>query len=451
MEVLSSLFYMLLEPMSAGLLTVTGILCGIKTHWVQFRCFAKSMRLPFQKQKKDGKMNSFSAAMTALAGTIGTGNIIGVAAAIEIGGSGAIFWMCVAAVLEMAVKYTEIFLACKTRKGNHGGPMYYITDLLHAKWAGKIFAILCIGASFFIGDAAQTNAVGIVIKQLPVSGRTLYGLMFIVAGLFCLLLFIAMCGGGKRITKIAGVLTPIMALGYLIGCLTLIVLRINRLPQAVASIIMGAFGMRQMAGGFCGSIWILAVKSGFTRGLFTNESGLGSAPIVHAAADEEPHTAGLWGIFEVFFDTIIMCSVTALSLLVSDVTASGNGCYGMTAAVWEAAFGVSGNIFLIVALFCFAFAAALGWGFYGSRSIYFLFGKGKTIQTIYIIVFVMMGFAGFFSSSESILMFSDMVNTALVLLNTGAICLILCAKCINISENKRLQKKTIKNKRINVI
>lgn len=449
MNFLYALFDRILEPMAAGGLFVAGIFTGIKTRFVQFRCFGDAMRLTFGKKRtqKEG-ISSFGAAMMALAGTLGTGNMIGVGSAIAVGGAGAVLWMVIAAWIGMAVKYTEISLACQTRiktdNGFLGGPMYYIRDWLHADKLSKVFAVCCILTGFGIGNLAQTSAVGMTVRSLHLSEKTLLPILFLMAFVFALCLYFGLGGGEKRVAKITSVLTPVMACGYLAGCLILILLHYKQIPQALAQIVCGAFSIKGVAGGVTGIAVSKSIKTGFTRGMFTNESGLGSAPIVHAASGEEPHTAGLWGIFEVFFDTVVTCSITGITLLVGS---SDTLSLHSAADVFSAAFGDAGTVFLSAALVCFALAAALGWGFYGNRCLLFLTGGKQRFQKLYALLFSVTAFCGFFSASDGILLFADTSNSVMLLINTVSILLILCADCTQIKENRIIQTNIDKTKR----
>lgn len=435
---LQGLIDYLISPATTAALVICGVVCGVKTRFVQVRRFKTAMLLPFCKEeKREGGFRSFSAAMTALSGTLGTGNIIGVAVSIGLGGAGAVFWMIAAAFLGMAVKYVEIYLSCadRVRDGNtfFGGPMVVIQKRLHTKRLAALFCILCIAASFGVGNLAQGNAVGVMIKQLSLSAEQQLCLTGILSVLFAGALYFGMRGGEKRITRITGVLTPIMAAGYLLGCGVLLWINRAYLPQAAASILQGAFGYRPAAGGFCGAVLASAVRTGVMRGLFTNECGLGSAPIVHAASGEKPHIAGLWGVFEVFFDTVAMCSITAMTLLTSNAAMRASEPYAMTACAFESVFGVCGIAFLMAALWLFALAAALGWGYYGSSCLRFL---GRR-DGIYAAAFAIAAAAGFFLSSDLVLRLSDFANGLMLLLHTGVILVILCAKRIKIDENQR--------------
>lgn len=450
MHFFHALYDIVLEPMSAVMLLLTGVLAGIKTGAVVFRQFGKAMCLPWKGSHAKGSISSFGAAMTALAGTLGTGNIIGVAAAIKMGGPGAVFWMAAAAWIGMSVKYVEIYLACKTRVktplGLCGGPMYYIKRLLHAPKLAGVFAVCCILTSFGIGNLAQSNAAGIMIKRLPLASKWQDILLLAAAVLFALVLYIGMRGGEKRVSAISSVLTPMMAAGYLLGCLVLLFRCRERIPGAVAEILKSACGVKSAVSGISGAIMLRALKTGLTRGLFTNESGLGSAPIVHAAAEEDAHTAGLWGVFEVFFDTVVMCSITGLTLLVSAPAAAQSET--MAADAFASVFGIGGTVFLSAALWLFALAAALGWGFYGSRSLYFLTGERLIGQKLYALVFALVTVGGFFAAPEGILFFSDLANAVMLLLNTVSIFLILCVNCTYTKEIRENTDKTRKIKRL---
>ena len=440
------LFSMVLEPMMIGMLFFIGVFAGIKTRWVQFRCFGKMLGiLHHQKKEKDGEISSFAAAMTALSGTIGTGNIIGVAIALQTGGPGALFWMCAAAFLSMAVKYLEIALACTYRKQygkmTCGGPMYYIERLLHSKYYGRCFAIACLITGCGVGNLAQTVSAANAVSLLAASDRGKRSLLFLAASLFALCLYLGMRGGGKMIGKITAVLTPCMAIGYLTGCIILLICFADRIPNVVRSIFIDAFDFRSVGGAVFG----ITLRTGFTRGLFTNESGLGSAPIVHAASKEDAHTAGLWGIFEVFFDTVVMCSITGVTLLASGVISS-DGMH-MEADAFTLVFGKGGYLFLAAALWLFALAGAFGWGFYGSRSLFYLMGHKAKGQNVYTFFYAFLAFCGFYASPKAAFFFADLANCAMLLLHTIALFCILTAHSLELRDNRIIFQKIIEKKR----
>ncbi len=447
----SDLFSYVLEPVSVVMLLMTGIVTAFRSGFVVYRKLGRAMLLPFSKPKDLGSgLSSFSAAMTALAGTLGTGNMIGVGTAILTGGAGALFWMVAAAFVGMSVKYAEIFLACKTRvsdqDGVHGGPMYYIRDLLKSKFFAAAFAVCCILSGFGIGNLAQTAAIGSVMRGLPLPKNALVAVMITVALLFAGCLQFGMSGGAQRVGGILSVLTPAMAVFYLLGCFAILFMHRERIPEALCRIFREAFAYESVAGGMLGSgitAVFRSVKTGFTRGLFTNESGLGSAPIVHACCEEDADTAGLWGVFEVFFDTVLMCSITGLTLLVG---APREGSFAADAVFYKA-FGIGGSVFLCAALTCFALAAALGWGFYGEQCIRFLRPCATRLLTLYRSVYSLISVFGFFAAESRLFLFTDAANALMLLINTAAMLPLLCANRIILNDFQSNAKRSVEIKR----
>lgn len=439
------------------MLLCTGVICGVKTKFIMFRQFGNALRLPFaagrnssrsaQNRHKRDTLSSFGAAMTALAGTLGTGNIIGVAAAIRIGGPGALFWMSVAAVCGMAVKYVEIYFACKSRRLSpaRGGNMFLLQDVLHAPVLAKCFAISCIVTGFGVGNLAQTSAAGAIFSALPLAPSVRHAIVSAAAVLFAATLYVGMRGGGKRVGRMTSVLTPVVAIGYLLCCAVILVQHAERIIPVLGSVLRGGFGWNEVSGGFSGAGLALAVKTGVTRGLFTNESGLGSAPIAHAATAEQPHQAGLWGVFEVFFDTVVMCSVTGLTLLVSGVDPALSD---MTVQVFQAEFGTGGILFLCAALWLFGLAAALGWGFYGSQSLRFLYGERQNGQKLYVLLFSAIACMGFYAPLSSVLFGSDIANSVMLLLGTGTILLLLDTDRVWNSDSSKKKRILVKLREI---
>jgi len=363
-------------PYMLVLLVGTGIFFSIRTKFLQVGKFGYAMRETlfklFKKSdaKVEGDISPFQALSTALAATIGTGNIAGVATAIALGGPGAIFWMWVSAFFGMLTKYAEVVLAIRYREKNAegnwvGGPMYYISKGLGNK-AGKVLAILFSAfgalAAFGIGNMVQSNSVAAALQASFSIPTWVTGLVLAIgAGLVII-------GGIKRIAQVTEKIVPFMAVFYIIGALIVIITNIGGLPGAFALIFKHAFTPSAAVGGFAGAAVMVAMRRGVARGVFSNEAGLGSAPIAHAAArTDHPVRQGMWGIFEVFVDTIVICSLTALAILSSGVWTSGASGAALTTAAFNAGLpGIGGYIVSIGILF-FAFSTILGWAYYGEK------------------------------------------------------------------------------------
>ena len=324
------------------------------------------------------KQGAYRSLCTALAATVGTGNLVGVAGAICIGGPGSIFWMWICGILGMATKFAEATLAVhyriKAEDGYRGGPMYMITRGMGEKfrWLGMLYCSLGIAASFGVGNAAQINAVvsgvnGMVHKDLSVPLGIV--LTLVVGGM--------LFGGAKRIGQTAEILVPFLSAGYILLCIGVLVLRWKELPNAIASIFQGVFYPAAVTGGILGSCF-RCLRVGCARGVFTNEAGMGTASIAHGSSDvSHPVEQGLMGIMEVFLDTIVICTLTALVILCSGVPVPYGKDVGglLTTQAFASVYGSWVEIFINISLCCFAFATVLGWGFYGGRCAEFLFGK----------------------------------------------------------------------------
>lgn len=373
-----------------GMLLILGVglYLTISTGAVQFRLLPRAVKKFFRSlrpgEKETGSVSAFQALCTALAATIGTGNLVGVAGAICLGGPGAIFWMWVCALIGMATKFAEVTLAVRyrTRRGEEyvGGPMYTISRGMGKKALplAYLYCIFGLIASFGVGNATQVNAVITGINNVlgHSGGGTKTGNLLIGAGM-ALLVGITLLGGGRRIGAAAEKLVPFASLGYLVLCTGVLIARRENLPQAAAAILQGAFNPRAVTGGIVGSSF-RALSVGCARGVFTNEAGMGTASIAHASAQvDSPAEQGLMGIMEVFLDTIVICTMTALAILSSGVPIP----YGMdvgadlTANAFSAIYGDWAKAALAAFLCCFAFATILGWGLYGARCGEFLFGS----------------------------------------------------------------------------
>ena len=386
-----------------------GLLLSIRTGFIQFRKFGYTFKVTLgrifhKKEAADGSITPFQAVCTALAATVGTGNIAGVAGAIAIGGPGAVFWMWISALLGMCTKFSEVTLAVHfSDKNKHGdwtgGRMYYIKNGLGPKWRwmAVLFALLGVLTVFGTGNATQVNtitsAVNTALLSCHVIDASSVSVSSLIIGIIiAFLVALILLGGIKRIGRVAEMLVPFMALLYIILALGVIFLNIDRVPGVFASIFEGAFSPASVTGGVVGSFF-LSMQKGVARGIFSNEAGLGTGSIAHATADtDHPVKQGFFGIFEVFADTIVICTMTALVILCSGVPVS----YGTDAGAeltingFIATYGNWVSIFTAVALCCFAFSTILGWGLYGTRCIEFLFGTriNKPFMVVYSLVAV---------------------------------------------------------------
>ena len=371
-----------------------GLLLSVRTRFIQVRKFGAAMKNTIGKifdktQAKDGSMSPFQAVCTALAGTVGTGNIAGVAGAIALGGPGAIFWMWCSAFLGMCTKFSEVTLAIHFREKNPngeyvGGPMYYIKNGLSKKWhfLAVLYALFGVLTVFGTGNATQVNtivsSIHSALHNLHIIDGTVDERANLIFGIF-IAAFVAMVllGGIQRIGQVSEKLVPFMATLYVILAIGVVILHINRVPAVFAMIFKSAFTPQAATGGIIGSMF-LSMKKGVSRGIFSNEAGLGTGSIAHACADTNNAVhQGMFGIFEVFMDTIVICTLTGLVILLG----APNIVYGQAAGAeltisgFTATYGGWVSIFTAVAMCCFAFSTIIGWGLYGSRCIEFLGGE----------------------------------------------------------------------------
>ncbi|MGN0985088.1 MAG: alanine/glycine:cation symporter family protein [Candidatus Enterenecus sp.] len=434
-------------PVMLVLLVGTGVYLTIRTHCIQVTKFGYIMKNTvgslFRKKNKDhgGNLSPFQAVTTALAGTVGTGNIAGVTGALFMGGPGAVFWMWVSACFGMCTKYAEIALAVKYRvtdeKGIYkGGPMYYIEKGLgtHWKWLAVIFAILGGLASFGIGNISQSNEIaGAIVGLTGASGEQQVKTVNLIVGIaLAVVVAIVILGGVKRIGQVTSYLVPFMAIFYILAGLILIAVSIPRLPAAFGAIFSNAFSLRSVGSGIFGYAIMLAMKNGFARGVFSNEAGLGSAPIAHAASStDEPAEQAMWGVFEVFIDTIVICTITALAVILSGVldTEGGLGAFASKGAATAAAFnsilpGSIGGIVIQVSLVFFALSTILSWSYYGERCWGYLSRDNKAVNLIYKLVFILVCVVGATGSGELMWSISDTLNGLMAIPNLIALLLL---------------------------
>ena len=371
-----------------------GLYLSFRTNFLQIRKFAYSMKCTigriFKKTEASaGSLTPFQAVCTALAATVGTGNIAGVAGAIAIGGPGAVFWMWISALLGMCTKFSEVTLAVHFRERNDkgdyvGGPMYYIKNGLGSKWMwlAYLYAFFGVCTVFGTGNATQVNTITAAINTALIN----YGLLTpdslrgskLIIGIFiCIIVALILIGGVKRIGRVSEKLVPIMALLYILLGAGLIAMNIDRVPAVFAAIFEGAFKPAAVTGGVVGSFFA-SMQKGVSRGIFSNEAGLGTGSIAHACADtEDPVKQGMFGIFEVFMDTIVICTMTALVILLSgvDIRFGQDAGAELTISGFTAVYGNWVSIFTAVAMCCFAFSTIVGWGLYGARCAEFLLGS----------------------------------------------------------------------------
>ena len=371
-----------------------GILLTVRTRCIQVRKFGVAMKNTIGKifdktQARDGSMSPFQAVCTALAGTVGTGNIAGVAGAIALGGPGAIFWMWCSAFLGMCTKFSEVTLAIHFREKNKngeyvGGPMYYIKNGLSKKWhfLAVFYAVFGVLTVFGTGNATQVNTIVSSVNTALINFNILKGEpnsnVNLIFGIFiAALVAMVLLGGIKRIGQVSEKLVPFMAVLYVILALGVIILNIQRVPGFFAQIVSGAFTPRAATGGIIGSMF-LSMKKGVSRGIFSNEAGLGTGSIAHACADTDNAVhQGMFGIFEVFMDTIVICTLTGLVILLAAPNISYGQAAGaeLTISSFTATYGGWVSILTAIAMCCFAFSTIIGWGLYGSRCIEFLGGE----------------------------------------------------------------------------
>ena len=420
------------------LLVGSGVYLSIRTGFLQVRWFGFIMKNTVgslfkksEKKEKDSKnLSAFQAVTTALAGTVGTGNIAGVTGAIFVGGPGAVFWMWVSAFFGMCTKYAEILLAMKYRITDEngiykGGPMYYIENGLGKKWKvlAVIFAILGGLASFGIGNIAQSSEIAGAMNGMVGMDPLVTGIILAV------LVAIVVLGGVQRIGQVTSYMVPFMAIFYIIAGIIVIIMRVTDIPAVFVMIFKGAFSFKAVGGGVFGYAIMVAMRQGFARGVFSNEAGLGSAPMAHAAADtKEPGDQAIWGVFEVFVDTIIICSITALTVLLSGIEISPEALsgYASKGAAAVAAFnavlpGTLGGLVIQISLLFFALSTILSWSYYGERCWGYLSNNNKAVNIIYKVIFILVCIVGATGSGTLMWDISDTLNGMMAIPNLIAL------------------------------
>lgn len=432
-------------PGMLALLMLAGIYFSIGTRFFQitrFKLWMNETIISVFKRKDCIKSNDskaisqFQSLSTALAGTMGTGNIIGVATAIAAGGAGAIFWMWIAALVGMIIKFAENVLGIVYRRRNQkgeweGGPMIYIERGLGSRPLAICFSVLCVIASFGVGNIAQVNAIASCAQDSFSTPKIITGVVTAAA------VGIVMAGGLKRIARVSEIIVPFISVLYIVGCLVIIGFNFESLGSAFQEILTSAFGLEQALGGSAGYAVSTVLRYGVSRGIFSNEAGMGSSVIVHSTADvDHPVKQGMWGIFEVFADTIIVCTLTALAILVTGADKSAS-LQVSTITAFESVFGDFGGIFISFSVFLFAFASLIGWSFYGWRGLsYITDGKG---EKLYRTLFVLAAAFGGVMELESAMSVSDTINGLMCIPNM--IALILLSKVVfKETEDYRIQK-----------
>ena len=426
------------------LILLCGIILTVRVRFVQIRQLGKAFGYML-KDETDGKgeVSSFAALCTALSATVGTGNIVGVATALSAGGPGALFWMEVAALFGMATKYAEGLLSIKYRvtdkEGNIlGGPFYYIENGMGRKWTwlAKLFAFFGVGAGLLgIGTITQINGITAAVKRFfdPDSAHMItilgadYSISTVIAGLvITVLTALVVIGGLRRISRISQIVVPAMIVTYIVCCLVILFTNIDRIPFAIVEIFEEAFGLRPMAGGFAGIMVVIAsARAGIARGIFSNEAGLGSAPIAAAAArTNEPVRQGLVSMTGTFIDTIIVCTMTGLVIIISGSHFSGLEGVEITADAFGKGlpFGTDiASFILMVCLAVFAFTTILGWNYYSERCLSYLIGAGRTKTIIFRWVYIAAVFIGPYMTAESVWNLADIFNGLMALPNITAL------------------------------
>jgi len=410
-------------PPMLFLLVGTGIYLSFRTNFFSILKLGYVLKNTFLKMfskevKGEGEITPFQAVATALAATVGTGNVAGVATAIALGGPGAIFWMWVSAIFGMTTKFGEVVLAVKYREKTDdgrfvGGPMYYIQNGLKWKWLAVIFSIFGALAAFGIGNMVQSNSVAASLKESFNVPPLATGIVLAV------LTALVILGGIKRIGAVTERLVPFMAAIYILGALVIIIGNASHIPEAFGLIFKYAFTPAAASGGFVGATIATAMRRGIARGVFSNEAGLGSAPIAHAAATtDHPVRQGLWGVFEVFMDTIVICTLTALAIMVSGLWDSGVSGAALTTQAFNESINGGGYI-VSFGIVLFAFSTILGWSYYGERCAEYLLGKKAVLP--YRILWIPMVVVGSIGGLDFLWDLSDTLNGLMAIPNLIAV------------------------------
>ncbi len=429
---ISSLSSIIWGPPMLILLVGTGIYLTIVLKGMQFWALPHALKLIFHKEHDgEGEISHFAALMTALAATVGIGNIVGVATAITLGGPGAIFWMWVTGLVGMATKYSEAVLAVKYRqKGHHGfkgGPMYYLTYGLNMPRLGMAFAVFTALAAFGIGNMTQANAVAQILHTQMAIPTWVSGVILLT------LTAVVILGGIKSIGRFTSFLVPFMILVYVAVALVILVMNVDKIGGAFGLIFYHAFNPIAAGGGFIGATMAAAIRYGVARGVFSNESGLGSAPIAAAAAKtNDPVRQALVSMTQTFIDTLVVCTMTALIILISPFWEQGVSAGTLTMQSFQLHLGSFGSIVVVLSTVLFAYSTILGWSYYGEKAFEYIFGE--RFVRLYRVLFIAGVMVGSMMKLEFVWNFSDLTNGLMAIPNL--IALILLAKVVS-SESKR--------------
>ncbi len=380
-------------PFGCGLLLLGGVYLLIK-----LKGFYLLHPIKTVKALSSGGM---LAMLSALGGSIGVGNIVGVGVALSLGGAGAVFWMWVCALITAVLKYAEIYLSVKYKESGKGGPMFYL-GLCKATHLPEAFALLCVLSSFGIGCLVQSNAVSMCGAELSVSSKTLGAALAAV----CLITFL---GGGKGLQRICGVLVPIMSIVYIAACAVIIGTNVKLIPNTLSQILNSAFSIKSAVGGVGASLLVRGLREGMSKGIFSAESGMGSSAITYAFGDaSDPAKQGVWGIVEVFIDTVVMCTLSAFVLLLSNKET--------VFSAFAESFGKAGGYFTLLSLFCFAYTSICCWNFYSTSCIRFLTKRNGALY-IYNALFVICIYLGAVMDTHGVWLISDACNALMLYLN----------------------------------
>ena len=417
-------------PWTAAAVVLGGIWLSFRTGFPQLphRWWRFTAGTLLSRSEKTGGISPFRSATAALAGSLGTGNIVGVAVAITTGGAGAIFWMWMAAVPGMAAAYAENVMGIRFREpsadGWIGGPMQYMRRLTGGKYLASVWAVLCSAAALCLGNLVQVNSIA-------VSAEEAWGIPAAAVGLvLCAAAAPAVLGGARSVTGLTGVLVPFMALAYILACTAVIVVNIERLPSVLGRIFTEAFRPESVSGGMLG-----AVLTGVRRGVFTNEAGMGTSVLIHCTADtSDPEEQGRWSIFEVFVDTILMCTLTALAILTSGADRISAGA-AMSAEAFRCIFGGGAEDFCAASTLLFAFATVIGWSCCGERAFAYL--CGERAAGWYRAIYVLMVIPGCMMNTTAVWAASDILNALLMLPNLAAVILLWSRKSEYTEGNNR--------------
>ncbi|WP_163537515.1 alanine/glycine:cation symporter family protein [Gracilibacillus sp. YIM 98692] len=437
-DVLSEIGGWVWGPPLLLLLVGTGLYLTFRLIFLQFRALPYALKLSFSKnqdQQSKGDISHFQALTTAMAATIGTGNIAGVATAVVAGGPGAVFWMWITALVGMATKYAEALLAVKYRVENAngemaGGPMYYLERGLHNKKLGRflgvLFAIFASIAAFGIGNMVQSNTAATSLEESFSISPVITGVVF------ALLAALVIIGGIKSIGRVTAYFVPVMGAFYILGGLLLIILHVDLVPEAIGFIFHDAFTGQAVTGGLLGTV----IRYGVARGVFSNEAGLGSAPIAAAAARTDyPARQALVSMTQVFIDTIVVCSITGITIVMADQWDSGLDGSALTSASFAHFLGTAGSYIVTFGILFFTFSTILGWSYYGEKSVFYLMGeKGVKVYRYIFIVFV---FVGAVVSLDVVFHFSDVMNGLMAFPNLIGL---LALSGIVVTETKSFMK-----------